>query len=80
MKRELLCEKCGTRIKSIKESKHGELSKVVEGKLKAEGLVCDSCDKDLKVGEKVYALSIWTTSHGIKYSPWEKSYLTEDKP
>lgn len=78
MKRELDCLKCGEKMKGLLEKNKsiGEPFKILIGKLKVSNLVCDSCDKGLKVGEEVFAISQWLTKSGGKYQEWEKTYIT----
>lgn len=80
MNRELLCQKCGEKAK--KELAEPVLSSplaqtkqfiFLEGKIKANFLACDRCEKDFKRGDWAEALSTWTGKSD--YKPWEKTYI-----
>lgn len=75
MKRELLCQKCGSAINL--RAYAGEAWKKVYGTLNpAHGFAgsfrCDSCNTVLRVGDAVVALSMYQIGG---YCPWEADYV-----
>lgn len=78
MKRELLCDTCGKRIREMwgnNEPHTGEFVKMYRGKIKPNrGYVCDSCGKVVTAGCGV-ALSIYTTTR--PYHSWEYEHLID---
>jgi len=82
MKREILCSTCeiaSRKLFPVESPYPGEHVKFVNG----DSIVqcrCDDCDRDIKVGEKVCALSIWVDYGGIPYFAWEDEYMDLDAP
>ena len=77
MKREILCFECRDKLKGLYPSDNpypDEFVKFVDG-LSKIGFNCDGCNRQLKPGSDVCALSIWTTRQGIQYYPWEEQLI-----
>lgn len=77
MKRELLCLECAKKSKETFATMNYEGDKdqftFIEGRIRANFLSCDSCNKEFNKGDYAEALSIWTKK--LDYKPWEKTYL-----
>lgn len=81
MKREILCIKCAEYLKYnvLNAPYPGEHVKLIKGKLKLGGCICDHCGTPLEVKEEVYCLSIWADYGGIPYYKWEHEYIIQGR-
>ena len=80
MKREILCSICepeSRKLFPVESPYPGEHVKFVSGNSLIQ-CRCDSCGHDIKVGEKVCALSMWADYGGQPYFEWEDEYIDLD--
>ena len=77
MKRLILCQHCEKKQRklfSVKSPYPGEHVKFVNGASLVD-CSCDDCNHNIRVAEKVCALSMWKDYGGVPYFSWEGEYM-----
>lgn len=82
MKKELLCPKCGEKLRDNVEKKQmvtGGLCRFVYGKMRndvdAQKLQCDGCDINFHARGEAVCFSTW--ERGEATEQWERNYILE---
>ena len=77
MKRQIVCNKCKSKLRKLFPTDTpypGEHVKFVAGKAKSV-FMCDHCGCTINATDNCFSFSIWADYGGVPYHEWEPDYL-----